>query len=61
LESTQKLSEIELITVNGQRLNRWVNPVFLGTTFSIESIPSGFYFIKIKSENSEITKKICIQ
>lgn len=61
LECTQKLSEIELITVNGQRLKRWVNPVFFGSTFSIESIPSGFYFVKIKSETSEITKKICIQ
>lgn len=61
LECTQKLSEIELITVNGQRLNRWVNPVFYGSTFSIESIPSGFYFVKIKAETSEITKKICIQ
>ncbi len=61
LESTKKITEIELITVNGQRLYYWVNPVFTGTRFTLEAIPTGFYLIKIKSEACEITKKICIQ
>jgi endonuclease I len=61
LESTKKLTEIELISINGQHLQNWVNPTFMGSKFTLESIPSGFYFIKIKSDTHEITKKICIQ
>lgn len=60
IESTEQMSAIDLITINGQRIQHLENPVLSESKITLSDIPTGFYFIKFKSDESEITKKIYV-
>lgn len=60
IESATALTEIEIITINGQVLQQIKNPVFNNSTYSISNLPKGFYFVKMSNENNSTTKKVLV-
>jgi len=54
------LDEIDVITINGQVLQKIKKPSFENSTYSINNLPKGFYFLKLSSESDSVTKKILI-
>ena len=60
IETEQVLDEIQLINVNGQLMQQIKNPNAQNNTYTLENLPSGFYFLKLTSENQSATKKVII-
>ena len=60
IETEQVLNEIQLINVNGQLMQNIKNPNSQNNTYTLENLPSGFYFLKLTSENHSTTKKVII-
>lgn len=54
------LDEINLITVNGQLIEQIKNPKLENNIYSIKNLTSGFYFLKLTSNNQSIVKKIVV-
>lgn len=54
------LDEIDIITINGQVLQQIKKPVMENNNYAITNLPKGFYFIKLSSESSSVTKKVVI-
>lgn len=54
------LDQIQLININGQLVQSIKNPSAQNNTYTLENLPSGFYFLKLSSENKSIVKKIII-
>lgn len=54
------LDEIQLINLNGQLIQQIKNPNSNGNTYTVENLPSGFYFLKMTSDNQSTTKKVII-
>ena len=60
INSQTEIDEIQLINVNGQ-IMQWIQkPAAQNQTYSLENLPSGFYFIKLSSQNQSITKKVIV-
>lgn len=60
IETKQVLDEIQLINVNGQLMQHIKNPNAQKNTYTLENLPSGFYFLKLTSENHSTTKKVIV-
>jgi len=60
LSSEQALDEIELITVNGQIVQKIVHPVFQNNTYTFNNLPKGFYFLQLKGAKETLTKKVIL-
>ncbi|MDR6968255.1 endonuclease I [Flavobacterium arsenatis] len=60
IQSETLLDEIQLINVNGQIIQQIKKPVFNSNTYTLENLNSGFYFLKLSSENQSVTKKIIV-
>ena len=58
--SDQILDEIELVNINGQIMQKITRPVQSNNVYTIENLPNGFYFLRIKSENQVETRKIIV-
>ena len=54
------LDEIDIITINGQVLQQIKNPIIENNTYSISSLPKGFYFVKLSSATNSVTRKVLI-
>lgn len=54
------LETIELITINGQVMQKISKPSSVNNTYTIQDLPSGFYFLKLNSDNKTVTKKVLI-
>jgi len=54
------VDEIQLINVNGQIMQQIKNPAFNDNTFTLENLNSGFYFLKLSSDNQSVTKKVIV-
>jgi endonuclease I len=54
------LDEIDIITINGQVLQQIKKPVMQNNNYTISNLPKGFYFIKLSSDSSSVTKKVVI-
>lgn len=54
------LDDIQLININGQLVQEIKNPNPQGKTYTVENLPSGFYFMKLTSDNQSTTKKVII-
>ena len=54
------IETIQVITINGQVLQKIQNPVFENKTYTLENLPSGFYFLKLGSNQQSVTKKILV-
>lgn len=60
ISTSLSLDEIQIININGQIMQLIQKPTFSDNNFSIENLPSGFYFVKLHAENKSITKKVII-
>ncbi len=60
IETEQVLDEIQLININGQLMQQIKNPNAQNNTYTLENLPSGFYFLKLTSENQSTTKKVIV-
>ncbi|HLA55185.1 MAG TPA: endonuclease [Flavobacterium sp.] len=60
IQSETTLEEIQLITINGQLMQQIKNPVFDNSTYTMENLPSGFYFLKLTSDHQSVTKKVIV-
>lgn len=60
IESDVTLDAIEIVTTSGQLLRTINNPIAQGTTYTIEDLPQGFYFLKLNAENQSATRKIIV-
>lgn len=54
------LDEIQLINLNGQIIQQIKNPSAQGNTYSVENLPSGFYLLRLSSDNQTTTKKVIV-
>ncbi len=60
INSEIQIDLIELVTINGQIIKNIKNPEFISNEFSIENINSGFYFLRLTSNNQITVKKVII-
>lgn len=58
--STTALTEIQLISINGQVVQQKSNPVFTDNTLTLSNLPQGFYILKLASENATVSKKVIV-
>ena len=54
------LETIELININGQLMQKISKPTSVNNTYTIQDLPSGFYFLRLSSDNKNVTKKVLI-
>jgi endonuclease I len=60
IDSAIILEEIDLININGQLIQRIKKPLSQNHTYTLDNLPTGFYFVKMSSEKQSVTKKIII-
>lgn len=60
ISSSVTIDEIDIISINGQILHQIKNPIFENNSYSITSLPKGFYFLKLSTTSNSITKKIVV-
>lgn len=60
IETEQILDDIQLINVNGQLMQEIKNPNAQNNTYTLENLPSGFYFLKLTSDNQSTIKKVIV-
>lgn len=60
IDSNVILDEIQLININGQIMQNIKKPSSQSNTYTLENLPSGFYFLRLSSENQSTTKKVII-
>lgn len=60
IDSDVILDEIQLININGQIMQEIKNPQANNNTYSVENLPSGFYLLRLSSENQTTTKKVIV-
>lgn len=60
IETEQILNEIQLINVNGQLMQEIKNPNAQNNVYSLDNLPSGFYLLRLTSENQSTVKKVIV-
>ena len=61
VSSSTSLKEMIIYNINGQVVQKIKNPNTISTeTYQINNLNSGFYMLKLASENATITKKIIV-
>ncbi|TDP60870.1 endonuclease [Flavobacterium dankookense] len=60
IQSEVELSEINIITINGQLVQQIKSPERLDTTYELTNLPKGFYFLQLNANNQSVTKKIAV-
>jgi endonuclease I len=60
IQTETVLDEIQLINVNGQIMQQIKNPAVNNNTYTVENISSGFYFLRLTSENQSVVKKVIV-
>jgi|ThiBioDrversion2_1041553.scaffolds.fasta_scaffold06481_4 endonuclease I len=60
IDTELQLDEIQLININGQIMQQIKNPASQGKTYTLENLPSGFYFLKLTSDSQSATKKVIV-
>ena len=60
ITSDVTIESIELININGQIIRKIENPSFENKTYQLTDLTRGFFFLKIKSDNQFVTKKIMV-
>lgn len=60
ISSEAIVDEIQLISINGQIMQQIKNPAFNNNLFTLENLKSGFYFLKLNSDNQSVTKKVIV-
>jgi endonuclease I len=60
INTTSKIDAIQLISINGQLINEYKNPIKINENYTLDNLPKGFYFLKLTSNNNSVTKKISV-
>jgi hypothetical protein len=60
INTTSKIDAIQFISINGQLINDFKNPIKNNENYTIDNLPKGFYLLKLISNNNSVTKKISI-
>ena len=60
IQSENDLDEIQLINVNGQLMQQIKKPSAINKVYTLENIPSGFYFLRLTEDNQSVVKKVII-
>lgn len=60
IQTEVDLDEIQLITINGQIMQQINKPSSSDKTYTIENIPSGFYFLRLSNGSQSTIKKVII-
>ena len=60
IQTEVDLDEIQLITINGQIMQQITKPSSQNKTYTIENIPSGFYFLRLSNGNQSTVKKVIV-
>jgi endonuclease I len=60
ITSQTALDDIQLISINGQIIQEIKNPLSENNNYKIDNLNSGFYFLKMTSEGTSITKKVIV-
>lgn len=60
IDTDAELDEIILININGQIMQQILKPSAQNHTYTLDNLPSGFYFLRLASENQSVTKKIIV-
>ncbi|HQW68922.1 MAG TPA: endonuclease [Flavobacterium sp.] len=60
IQSEVELSEINIITINGQLVQQIKSPEKLDNTYEVTNLPKGFYFLQLNANNQSVTKKIAV-
>jgi endonuclease I len=58
--TTENITKLSLVNINGQIIKDIENPVFNQNTYKLNNLPQGFYFLQISAENGSLTKKIIV-
>lgn len=58
--TTETITKLTLVNVNGQVIKNIENPIFSQNTYKLNNLPQGFYFLQVKSENGSLTKKVIV-
>lgn len=56
----QTIDEIELVNINGQLMQKISRPSSNNNTYTLEYLPEGFYFVRIRANNQVETRKIIV-
>ncbi|AWI26561.1 endonuclease [Flavobacterium pallidum] len=60
IQAKVALDEIELINLNGQLVQKIVKPVMDNNNYTLSNLPTGFYLLKMTSDNQSTTKKVIV-
>lgn len=60
IETESILEDIQLININGQVIQQIKKPNSQNNIYTLENLPSGFYFLKLSAENKSTVKKVII-
>lgn len=60
IATQSNIDEIELISVNGQLMQKIENPILTDNVYTLENLPKGFYLLKLSSEKESIVKKVIV-
>jgi endonuclease I len=60
IDSEMEVDEIQLININGQLMQQIQKPTRTNNTYTVENLPTGFYFLKVTADNQSVTKKILV-
>lgn len=60
IETALNIDTIELVTLNGQLIQKVNHPVLQNKSYSLENLSQGFYFLKLTSNNQSVVKKVIV-
>ncbi len=60
ISSEYPIDDIQLISINGQIIQQINKPIIENTNYTLENIPSGFYFLRLSNGNQSMVKKVIV-
>lgn len=61
INTNYTVDTIELLNINGQLVQKIENPTATNTVFTLENIPTGFYFVKVSNQNGVAVRKVIVE
>lgn len=58
--SETEITNIQVVTISGQIIREISNPDFAENTFTLNDLPSGFYFVRLSNQTAETVKKLIV-
>jgi endonuclease I len=60
IQTEVEMDEIQLISVNGQIIQQISKPTLENSTYTLENIPAGYYFLRLSNGNQSVVKKVIV-